>query len=1478
MADIIYLDFEIHLRDQDRVLELQQNPPGETSLMPNGAKAIIRAPLGAAQEFGNSDNDGEALPLIAIGNLNNLTPGAIPSGPYIFSHWFMMDDPYTAVANFPMDAATFVRKSGGLFGIPFLFPETKRFYWRGTFHYDAALSDDDPDDPGTTRSPIMKRRFIDPCFGTGFGNVTDTGSAVISRAAARWPDTIGLIVGGTSMQREQRLAEYQSTPATNLGRMSWERLYIRLRFAGDGGPFWKAYAGSGPSDAAQLDITPSGQIAAYNITSSGGTLLATSQALDVGKWYKLDILFGCADGGSGFGSEDYAPPGAVYPGAHLRVFLNNSEEFNITPPASGFGTAGFHDRSVIGNGNGASRLMLDIGFWMNAEHPLALNGIDWLNGSRPVVIRGDSFDSDHADWTGNVQTLAQIPHDNNAATPVPAEALTSTTALAKVAIITDADRALRLEGLIGITGFIVCFFGHRGSVDGQIGYRLANGADVLALMGENGSDGVRAENGSQGAPSLSRMMYRPSPGELPADLSTILPIDLLRVKGNDAVLARTYMLHAVVEAIGTFGTEDYPASFDEELRMPIVHRGVHNSPYPRTPWATSVAPPLSPVIIKTGTYVGTGTEVALTFRAPVNLFFVRRKTGAAPASARWFSSLLGSVRAAIREPSGWLLPRFEMDPNYSMPTAEDAQSFQSVVRMAGTDTEVNAAGETYCYLALMDPGMRFLLNGAMWHANSSLPRVHQIIVPDFTPLAGIFANHQWGVNPNDALWYFKGPGHATNQLTSTAGTDIANGVAFGAGELTHVGIPGGESWVHMPFALFRNDDGSGHEGVVRVFGMGSYVGNGVSARDIIVFPISDRRPVWIMVSATGQITHYKDCEMPATESRFWNEPNTAQTTAITGGLVNGFTVGVALNTNAVTYHYLLVWGGEAAGNGGMSQCGEFVPVPPDRPPCIREEGDLDAPAPSGGCDPDPPEPPEPPDGDDPGPGDDPGDPGGGDDDIDTDLSTECEPFTKRLFNDALSRIGIGKRIQWLMVPTASAWSATTAYAVRDAVTQGGVTYYCILAHTNHVPPNATYWSTSTPSVDNTEEADLCKRHYARAIETTLRDCPWPFATRYAILTLLGGTTTAVVNRDWRYAYRQPSDCVFERRLAVTRDGAVDPTPPPFQLSFDSTGGRIFTNQASAQLEYTARPLCTAGVGDPLFVDALTWRLASLIAGPLTRVADVSKLCLEQYELKIARAMAVLRPGNPGARTTIDPLLLDPGTGALAANLAVVNRALIRIGAQTVANLDTEQSREAAAARLIFEEELRSVLRDYPWSFATRYTTPTLVDGSQSDPVNTDWTYAYRAPSDLVRIRRVATPTWMRSRSERDPEAFRLSSDATGALIYAHVDEGTFEYTARIPDCVLRADPLFRDAFAWRLAASLAPSLALVDPEATEQLGRGPQEMPKERTATTLQLRAKAADAAWRQYYLTIEKARIADANEKQDDSRDSDADWIRGRE
>lgn len=73
----------------------------------------------------------------------------------------------------------------------------------------------------------------------------------------------------------------------------------------------------------------------------------------------------------------------------------------------------------------------------------------------------------------------------------------------------------------------------------------------------------------------------------------------------------------------------------------------------------------------------------------------------------------------------------------------------------------------------------------------------------------------------------------------------------------------------------------------------------------------------------------------------------------------------------------------------------------------------------------------------------------------------------------------------LLAGSPVAWSNATAYVLGDLVSSGGVNYYCILAHTNHVPPNVTYWY-ALPTTGEYEiphsyvEADLFDVHYVQS--------------------------------------------------------------------------------------------------------------------------------------------------------------------------------------------------------------------------------------------------------------------------------------------------------------------------------------------------------------------------------------------------------------
>ena len=45
-----------------------------------------------------------------------------------------------------------------------------------------------------------------------------------------------------------------------------------------------------------------------------------------------------------------------------------------------------------------------------------------------------------------------------------------------------------------------------------------------------------------------------------------------------------------------------------------------------------------------------------------------------------------------------------------------------------------------------------------------------------------------------------------------------------------------------------------------------------------------------------------------------------------------------------------------------------------------------------------------------------------------------------------------------------AWNSATPYAANRVVSYNGASYRCVLAHTNQVPPNATYWTATTTAL------------------------------------------------------------------------------------------------------------------------------------------------------------------------------------------------------------------------------------------------------------------------------------------------------------------------------------------------------------------------------------------------------------------------------
>jgi hypothetical protein len=148
----------------------------------------------------------------------------------------------------------------------------------------------------------------------------------------------------------------------------------------------------------------------------------------------------------------------------------------------------------------------------------------------------------------------------------------------------------------------------------------------------------------------------------------------------------------------------------------------------------------------------------------------------------------------------------------------------------------------------------------------------------------------------------------------------------------------------------------------------------------------------------------------------------------------------------------------------------------------------------------------------------------------------------------------------------------------------------------------------------------------------------------------------------------------------------------------------------------------------------------------------------------------------------------------------------------------------------------------------------LVGGTATVPVNGDWQYSYRAPTSMVKARRIVPQSGTGRKFDPDPIPFRVGSDATGPLIYTNAAIATnvpveLEYTTRVTCPASQGDALFRNALCWRHAASLA--------------------MPLARDA-------KKQEFCLAMYHKALIDAEAPSANESEGEP-DGDASWIRGR-
>jgi len=136
--------------------------------------------------------------------------------------------------------------------------------------------------------------------------------------------------------------------------------------------------------------------------------------------------------------------------------------------------------------------------------------------------------------------------------------------------------------------------------------------------------------------------------------------------------------------------------------------------------------------------------------------------------------------------------------------------------------------------------------------------------------------------------------------------------------------------------------------------------------------------------------------------------------------------------------------------------------------------------------------------------------------------------------------------------------------------------------------------TSVFPVDGSVQSSYCNTFYPVALRVLLDKHVWGFATKEAVLV----EDTSNTSSAWKYAYHLPSD--FMGIIDVRDSTFIDETNYPNNQEYSLQMGIVYTNIPGAIMLYSSNLATNILSFPPLFVEALTWLLASYLAGPIIK--------------------------------------------------------------------------------------------------------------------------------------------------------------------------------------------------------------------------------------------------------------------------------------
>lgn len=156
---------------------------------------------------------------------------------------------------------------------------------------------------------------------------------------------------------------------------------------------------------------------------------------------------------------------------------------------------------------------------------------------------------------------------------------------------------------------------------------------------------------------------------------------------------------------------------------------------------------------------------------------------------------------------------------------------------------------------------------------------------------------------------------------------------------------------------------------------------------------------------------------------------------------------------------------------------------------------------------------------------------------------------------------------------------------------------------------------------------------------------------------------------------------------------------------------------------------------------------------------------------------------------------------MASKTTMVNMALSHIGISTqIADVDTENSKEAKVARMFFDTVRDATLSDGEWTWAKKTDDLGLIETNPND----EWLYSYAYPSDCLRA--IKIPSGYEPDTNATKIKYEINGDDTyGQIILTNAENAQLKYIYRHTD-VDHWPADFILANSYHLAFYMAPQL------------------------------------------------------------------------